>query len=402
MIVLALSSGTSVDGIDVAAADLELTGDRVLLTPLGYHEQPWSSALQEEVLAALPPAGTSLEQVCRLDTELGQELGQAARAAVDRLRAGGQGEPELVVSHGQTLYHWVEPGSTERAGQVRGTLQLGQPAWIAEATGLPVVSDVRTADVAAGGQGAPLASTLDALLLGDLTDRGPAAALNLGGIGNVTVVGAPGTPVAFDTGPANALLDAAVRLVTDGVEHVDRDGALAAAGTVDQALLQQLLAHPYYRRQPPKSTGKENFHGGYLQEQLAAHTRGSTLTGPDLLATLVELTARTVAAALDRYRVTQVLASGGGTRNPVLMARLAHHLGPARLGTTDEVGLDPHAKEAYLFALLGFLTWNGLPGTLPGCTGAGAPRVAGRITPGHRPLRLPEPATTVPTRLEIV
>lgn len=390
MIVLALSSGTSVDGIDVAAAELSVHAEQLRMTPLGHREVPYSPGLRAAVLAALPPAGTTLEAVCRIDTGVGQEFAAAARDAAQDL-AGGVAE--LVVSHGQTLYHWTCDGA------VRGTLQLGQPAWIAEATGLPVVSDVRVNDVAAGGQGAPLAALLDVLLLADRP--GAAAAVNLGGIANVTVVGSPGGPVAFDTGPANALLDAAARHLTDGREHADHDGALAARGRVDEPLLAAMLDHPYYHRPPPRTTGKEDFHAAYLWAVLDRTGRGG-LAPEDLLATLVELTARTVADALAPYAVREVFASGGGTRNPTQLGRLAAQLAPARLATSAELGLDPSAKEAYLFALLGFFTWHDLPGTVPGCTGARHATVAGRITPGARPLRLPEPATVRPTHLTVL
>lgn len=390
MIVLGLSSGTSVDGIDVAAADLSLHGEQVRMRALGHRGVPYSPGLRTAVLAALPPAGTTLEAVCRIDTGLGQEFAAAAAASAHDLAGGAA---ELVVSHGQTLFHW-----TGEDGGVRGTLQLGQPAWVAEATGLPVVSDLRVQDVAAGGQGAPLAALLDLLLLADRP--GPTAALNLGGIANVTVVGHPAGPVAFDTGPANALLDAAVRRATGGTEHADLGGALAGQGSVQDDLLERLLAHPYYRRTPPKTTGKEAFHATSLATVLEA--LGRAPRPADLLATLVELTARTVADALAPYGPREVFASGGGTANPVLMGRLTAHLAPARLTTTAELGLDPGAKESYLFALLGFLSWHGLPGTAPACTGARRAAVAGRITPGSRPLRLPDPVAGSPTRLTIL
>ena len=383
MIVLALSSGTSVDAIDVATAEFTLTGDSVSMRPLDHHEVPFSAGLRDAVLDALPPASTTLEQVCRIDTLLGQEFAAAAGTA--------GGSADLVVSHGQTLFHWVA------RGEAKGTLQLGQPAWIAEATGLPVISDVRVNDIAAGGQGAPLAAILDVLLLGGRPAA--AAALNLGGIANVTVAGGGTAPVAFDSGPGNALLDAAVRRAGDG-QH-DEGGALAARGRVHPGLLDALAAHPYFHRAPPKSTGKELFHLGYLTESLRI-ADVPELPLEDQLATLVELTARTVAEALAGYRVAEVLVSGGGSHNATLLDRLATLLAPATVRTTDALGLDPSAKEAYLFALLGFLTWHGLPGVVPECTGARHATVAGRITPGSDPLRLPEPATRSPTRLHIV
>ncbi|WDZ93458.1 anhydro-N-acetylmuramic acid kinase [Nocardiopsis sp. HUAS JQ3] len=399
MIVIGLSSGTSADGIDVAAARFALDGDLVLLTPLGHRTEPYPGDLREAIRAALPPARTTMETVCRLDTRIGRAFADAALRAVGEL-AGGRAD--LVASHGQTLFHWADQRADHGAGQradgatVHGTLQLGQPAWIAEATGLPVVSDLRTADVAAGGQGAPLASLLDALLLGARPE--PTAALNLGGIANVTVLRGEQPPLAFDTGPGNALLDAAARRVSGGRADFDADGAIARSGRPDPALLEHLLAEPYYRLPPPRTTGLELFGPGYLDAAL--HATG-TPDDADLMATLVELTAATVADALRPHGVAEVLASGGGTRNPVLMERLAARLSPARLAAFDTLGLDSDAKEAYLFALIGFLTWHGLPGSVPSCTGARRGPVAGRLTPGASPLRLPEPASTVPARLRV-
>ncbi|WP_159942909.1 MULTISPECIES: anhydro-N-acetylmuramic acid kinase [unclassified Nocardiopsis] len=385
MIVLGLSSGTSADGIDVAAARLDLDGDLVYLAPLGHRTVPYPDDLRRELRAALPPAATTLEAVCRLDTGIGRAFADAARRADEDLAGGAA---DLVASHGQTLFHWVE-GAT-----AHGTLQLGQPAWIAEATGLPVVSDPRAADVAAGGHGAPLASLLDALLLADRP--APVAALNLGGIANATVVRPGAAPVAFDTGPGNALLDTAARRVSGGRADFDADGALARSGRPDPVLLDLLLSEPYYRLDPPKSTGPELFGPRHLDAALA---RASVPDPADLLATLTELTALTAARALRPYRVAEVFASGGGTRNPALMERLAARLHPARLDTADALGLDGDAKEAYLFALIGFFTWHGLPATLPGCTGARRATVSGRLTPGAGPLRLPDPAPAVPRRL---
>ncbi|TQN32272.1 anhydro-N-acetylmuramic acid kinase [Haloactinospora alba] len=386
MRVIGLSSGTSIDGIDVAAADLELTGDLLRMTPLGHRTVPYSPHLRRTIGEALPPAPTTMETVCRIDTLAGQEFAAAAARGAAELTGD---TAELVASHGQTLFHWVEEGRTA------GSLQLGQPAWISERTGLPVVADLRAADVAAGGQGAPLASVLDVLLLHDRP--APAAALNLGGIANVTVARGDAPETAFDTGPGNALLDAAASRVTDGREHADTGGRWAASGNVADHVLRHLLSDPYYQRAPPKTTGKERFHAGYLADAIG----GSDITAADLMATLTELTAVTVADALRPHGVGEVLASGGGTRNPVLMRRLADRLRPARLIPTDDIGLDSDAKEAYLFALLGFLTWNGLSGSLPGCTGARRAPVAGSITPGTAPLRLPAPHPTFPTRMRI-
>jgi anhydro-N-acetylmuramic acid kinase len=386
VIVVAVASGTSADGLDVGVADLRWDGDGgVVLDLRASFTEPWPEGVREAVLGLLPPATTTAMDLCAVDTAVGQAVGQAARRASERYAAGAA---DLVVSPGQTVAHDV------RDGRCHGTLQVGQPAWVVQATGLPVVSDLRARDVADGGHGAPLASTLDSLWLSG--PGGPRAALNLGGIANVTVLGAPGQPVlAWDTGPANCLLDVAAARVTGGRERYDAGGRLAAAGTVRPDLLDLLLAHPYFTQRPPCSTGRETFSESFLDECLA----GLPAVGPaDLLATLTELTAVTVARALAPYGVTEVVASGGGVENPALMAALARRLGGTRLVTSDERGLPARAKEVAMWALLGFLTWHGLPGPV-GATGSATPRVLGRISPGDRPLRLPEPATAMPRRL---
>ena len=389
MIVLGLISGTSVDAIDVAAADLTWHGDTILLRPLGYREHSWPEETRARLLATLPPAWTTVEEVCRLDVLAGEAFAAAAVAANAELAAG---KAELVASHGQTVFHWVEDG------RARGTLQIGQPACLVEATGLPVVSDFRVRDVAAGGQGAPLASTLDALWLADPSGA-RRAALNLGGIANITVVGAPGAPVlAFDSGPASCLLDAKATRLSGGALSCDIDGQMARAGRVREDLLARLLAEPYYAREPPKSTGRELFHTGYAR---AAMDGLAPVSPPDLMATLTELTAATVADACLAQNVVEVVASGGGTRNPVLLAALRRRLAPVPLATSDARGLPSDGKEAYLFALLGFLTWHQVPGVVPGATGSRVPRVLGRISPGNAPLRLPDPAPA-PRRLRII
>lgn len=384
MRVIGLMSGTSYDAIDAAAADLTLDGDDLVLHPLGALRLPMPDSVRATLAAALPPAPTTLRQVCELDTDLGHAFTAAAQRANAELCAGNA---ELVASHGQTVFHWVE------GDRVRGTLQLGQPAWLAEGTGLPVVADFRPRDVAAGGQGAPLVSIVDVLLLRGRP--GTAVALNLGGIANLTVVSADQDPIAYDTGPANALIDAAAREYTG--QDYDVDGALAARGTVLAALLDRLLAEPYYRRPAPKTTGKELFHAAYL-DQLRAGL--GDLAPADVLATLTELTARTVADAIRTSAATEVIASGGGTRNPVLMNRLATRLPGVTLSTSDSIGLPSAAKEAYAFAVLGFLTAHQLPGTIASCTGARHATVLGTITPGAKPLTWPTPATP-PGRLRI-
>ncbi|MGW7082630.1 anhydro-N-acetylmuramic acid kinase [Streptomyces sp. NPDC054871] len=392
MRVIGLMSGTSYDAIDAAAADLTIDGDRLLLSPLGLITRGYDEELRTALAAALPPAATTLAEVCRLDTRIGQAFAAAA-AEADRELCDRRAE--LVASHGQTVYHWVEDG------QVHGTLQIGQPAWIAEATGLPVVADFRPRDIAAGGQGAPLVSIVDRMWLRGRP--GSPAALNLGGIANIT---APdGT--AFDTGPANALIDAAVRELTRERLTYDVDGGMAARGRVDEGLLAVLLGEPYYARPAPKTTGKELFHLPYLRAALTGHESYESLAPEDVVATLTRLTARTVADAVRAVGASEVIASGGGTRNPTLMAFLRAELGAESSGgkipvrTSDELGLPSAAKEAYAFAILGFLTAHGLPGTVPESTGARHASVLGSITPGRAGVRVPAPEGGGPVRLVV-
>lgn len=387
MRVIGLMSGTSYDAIDAAAADLRIEGDQLVLTPLGMLSRAYPESLRAQLARSLPPATTTLEQVCRLDTGIGQAFAAVAEQAVEQLCGG---HAELIVSHGQTVFHWVDDG------EVRGTLQLGQPAWIAEATGIAVVSDLRSRDVAAGGQGAPLVSIVDVLWLRGRA--GTPVALNLGGIANITVVPGTADPIAFDTGPANALADAVVRDLTAGQSTFDADGVMAGRGRVHPELLERLLAEPYYARPAPKSTGKELFHLGYLAEAMS----GLPLIPPDdLVATVTALTARTVADAVQGYGGTEVIASGGGIRNPVLMHMLAEELRGVPLRSTDDLGLPSAAKEAYAFAVLGFLTVNGLGGTVPSCTGARHSSVLGSITPGHGPLPVSPAPPWTPRALRI-
>lgn len=388
--IVGLLSGTSMDGIDVSVSDLWLDGDTLHLRPLGHDELTFPPTLRDRLAGALPPAELTAHDLCVLDTEMGQEFAAAATHAIDTL---GGGRADVVASLGQTLYHWVEDG------QVRGTLQIGQPAWIAEATNLPVIADLRARDVAAGGHGAPLAAVIDTLWLADdATPEHPRIALNIGGIANITVVGGP-RPLAYDTGPGNALLDLAASRVTGGVATHDIDGATAARGSVRADLLDLLLDDDYFAAPPPKSTGKEHFNAALLDRALA----GLTVDDTDLLATLTELTAVTIAEACRSHRPRDVLVSGGGGANPTLMAALRRRLGESgvMLSTSDTLGLPTSSKEAHLTALIGFLTWVGLPGNVPSSTGATGPRTLGTIVPGGRPLAVPEPAAQPVRRLRV-
>lgn len=383
MRVLGMISGTSHDGIDVAVVDFRLTGG-LLEGRVGHTAStPYPAELRARLIEALPPARTTLAEVCELDTLIGQSFAAAAASAI----ALG-GPVDLIVSHGQTVYHWVE------GAHALGTLQIGQPAWIAERTGVPVLSDVRIRDITAGGHGAPLVSVLDGLLLG--AHEGGAGALNLGGIANMTVVRG-GELYAYDIGPANALIDAVVTSRALNPRGFDEDGRIAASGRVDAKLLDVLLEEPYYGLAAPKSTGKELFHLGYVEAALARV--GHEVADADLVATLTELTVRTVADDVRAAEVGALVVSGGGCRNPVIMDGLRAALPGVDVAPSDDYGAPSDDKEAIAFALIGWLTAHGLPGTVPGGTGARAARVLGTLTPGAGPLALPAPVAEPPRSL---
>lgn len=385
--VVGLISGTSMDGIDVAAARIEQHGEILELAPLGATSIPYQDGLRKDLEAALPPRSVTSGAICRLDNQVGQAFASAAADAI----ADFAPDADLVVSHGQTIFHWVE------GSRVLGSLQIGQPSWIAERTGLPVVADLRVADIAAGGQGAPLAGIFDALLLAG-SDR-VCASLNLGGISNITVIGPGIDPVAYDVGPANALIDAAVAHVTGGAASFDRDGVIGARGTVHQDLLDRLLAEPYYQQAPPKTTGKELFHLPYFLEAAAGV---GEVSDDDLVATATAIAAVTVADACGSHGTEGVIVAGGGVHNPTLMMMLAERMPGVPIRPIDELGIPASAKESYFIALIGFLTVHGLPGNLPAATGASRAVTLGTLLPGRDGFAMPEAATATPVSLRVV
>jgi anhydro-N-acetylmuramic acid kinase len=391
LIVLGMISGTSHDGIDVAVVRFSAQADGVLHGELLHTASPaYDAELRARLLNTLPPAEIRFADVCELDTLIGQAFADAAADAAETV-----GGVDLVCSHGQTVYHWVD------GNRALGTLQIGQPAWIADRLGTPVISDVRIRDITAGGQGAPLVSILDLLLLAGLP--GSAAALNLGGISNMTVLHPAGhaEPIAYDIGPANALIDAAVLAADPGGPGYDVDGRIAASGQVRGDLLDDLLTEPYYALAVPKTTGKELFHAGYLADVLTRHPRidAAGADHADVVATLTALTARTVAAEVRAHGVDTLVASGGGWFNATLRSMLEAELPGVALRASAELGAPVDAKEAVAFALIGWHTWHGLPGTVASCTGAGRASVLGAVTPGAGPLRLPAANVSPPSAL---
>jgi anhydro-N-acetylmuramic acid kinase len=391
-------SGTSVYGVDVAIA--EISGapagqPELRLQPLHFETVAWEEHLRSAIFALFREQAP-VAAWCRVNAAVAAHFAEAALTVIAHagLRVD---EIDLIGSHGQTLWHELE------GGRVTSTLQAGAPSLIAAHTGITTVGNFRVADVAMGGQGAPLVSTFDWYLLRPQPKLngirgGWRAVQNIGGIANVTFLPPQGderSPLAFDTGPGNALIDWAAGLATGGQLRYDEEGRLAAAGLADATLLATWLEQPYFGLRPPKSTGRERF-GAQLAERWWVEARARALRPVDLVATLTDLTAFSIADAYARFApgpLAQVVVGGGGARNPVLMARLADFL-QLRLGHRVELcthavlGLDSDAKEALAFALLAYLTLHGWPGNVPACTGAQRPVVLGEIAPGQNYLRL--------------
>ena len=359
---IGLISGTSADSID--AVLVRFRGG--LPQTIARHAHLWPQPLRERILA-IAQGGTALDLDAwgRLDVEIGYQFADAARGL---LASSGTATTAVraIGSHGQTLRH--RPG-----GNYPFTLQLGDPSVIAERCHIDVVADFRRTDIAAGGQGAPLLPALHAMLL---RARGHTrVVLNLGGIANLTVLAANGDVRGFDTGPANGLLDAWCERQRG--EPFDRDGAFAGSGRILPGLLEALLADPYFALLPPKSTGREYFHLGWLAERAPV----ATLKPADVQATLLELTARSIAHAVAQHApaADEVLVCGGGVHNPGLMQRLEELLAPRSVCSTAEHGVDPDFLEATAFAWLARQRLLKLPGNLPAVTGARGPRVLGAI-----------------------
>jgi anhydro-N-acetylmuramic acid kinase len=398
VIVVGLMSGTSVDGIDAAVVSVEHLGDTLELRLLAYSESAYDPAVRARIFGLFDPASSRIDETCELNVLIGQAFAEAAAAALRQADV----EADLIASHGQTVWHQVAPGHT------RSTLQLGEPSVIAERLGVTTVADFRPRDIAAGGQGAPLASWGDALLFGDA--QLGRAVQNIGGIGNVTWVppGAQwGAMLAFDTGPGNALIDHAVSRLTGGALRFDTDGALAAAGRVDDALLAELLAHPYFVAQPPKSTGRELF-GAQFVDPVIDRAVAAGMSSSDVVATLTAFTAHSIADQYRRFlpgRPDEVIVGGGGSRNPVLMSLLSELLDPAQIRLHEDFNLPSLGREAVYFALMGHEALFGRSNTVPSCTGAMHAVPMGKIVPGanYRALMrlVASSSSTQPTRLRV-
>ncbi len=380
--IIALMSGTSCDGIDAALTDIAGRGLTMRVNVIGHRHHPYPARLRARLLAAMAPADVTTQELCALNAAVGEEFAAAAVKLI-RSMSGRAADVDLIGSHGQTICHLPPIG-----GGRGSTLQIGDAAVIAARTGISVVSDFRQADVALGGQGAPLVPWTDHVLLRDR--RQSRVVQNIGGIANLTYLPAGGAPddvIAFDTGPGNMVIDELVRRATGGRQSFDRHGRRAARGTIDARLLQRWLRHPFLRRRPPKSCGREQCGATFVDRTVRPEDVSTRADA--LIATATALTAETIVDGYRRFlpkhrgrpAVDQVIVCGGGARNATMMAMLTDRLPDVEIVPIDRFGIADQAKEAVSFAMLAAACVDGVPGNLPRVTGASRPTILGRITP---------------------
>jgi anhydro-N-acetylmuramic acid kinase len=382
MRVLGLMSGTSADGIDVALVRIAGAPPRLRARLENFAALPFPSDVRAAVLRIANGAPTTTEEISQLNFRLGHLFARAALDACRRFRISPR-KIALIGSHGQTIYH--QGNASAFLGQrVASTLQIGEPSVIAAETGVTTVGDFRPADMARGGQGAPLVPFVDYLLYRHA--RLGRVALNIGGIANVTVIpraAQPAQVLAFDTGPGNMVIDALVRHFTRGRMRYDRGARIAARGRLLPGLLDALLGDPYFRQRPPKTAGREQY-GAPFAEKLIASGKKRGARPEDLVRTATMLTALSIVDAFHRWilprtRIQQLIVSGGGAHNPLLMAQIQAALPKIQLVHSGEFGVPEDAKEAFAFAVLAYETFHGRPANLPGATGAKRPAILGKI-----------------------
>lgn len=390
MHIIGLMSGTSADGVDAALVEIRGHGRRTHIRLLGFRCLSYEPPLREAILRCCDAERARLPELCAVHALLSERFA-AASAAVARDAGVALREVDALACHGQTVWHQPEPRDVAGAS-VRGTLQIGSAAALAARTGCAVVSDFRSADMAAGGHGAPLVAYADWLLLASADEA--RAVQNIGGIANVTYLPRDARRdgvVAFDTGPGSMVIDALVGMETGGARRRDEGGCIAASGRVHPGLLAELLNHPFFRQAPPRTTGREVF-GEPFARALFARGTALGLSHPDVLATATALTAESIATAYREHLAPRgapgtVIVGGGGVHNATLMAMLAERLAPARVTTHAAFGMNGDAKEAVAFALLAYETLHGRPSNVPSATGARHAAILGSVTPGTRRTR---------------
>ncbi|KPK35271.1 MAG: hypothetical protein AMJ65_17505 [Phycisphaerae bacterium SG8_4] len=376
MRVAGLMSGTSADGVDVAIIDI--AGRKVQLR--AFEMFPYPPALRREVLRLCRPESARLDNICHYNFVLGEVFADSVIKLCSNSRIS-LSSIDVIGSHGQTIYHSPR-GRRYGRRAIRSTLQIGEPSVIAQHTGVTTVADFRPRDIAAGGEGAPLVPYADYVLFGH--NRLTRAVQNIGGIANVTFIPAGSKSdeiVAFDTGPGNMVIDGIIRLASDGKRNFDRDGNMAARGVVDNKLLGEMRKHPFLRRRPPKSTGREQF-GAVFADQIYRRAVKKRLSDTDVVATVTALTARSITQAYRRFLPAmpdEMILCGGGAHNRTLVEMLRSELEDVKILSTGDFGISVDAKEAVSFAILAWATVKGIPNNVPGATGAEQPVVLGKI-----------------------
>jgi anhydro-N-acetylmuramic acid kinase len=382
-LVLGLMSGTSADGIDVALVRISAQPPNLRAKLEAHAGFPYPAPVRAALLRVAEGRPTTTGEISQLNFLVGELFARAALAACRKFRVP-PGRIALIGSHGQTIFHQGKPGAF-RGSNVASTLQIGEPAVIAARTGIPVVADFRPADMAAGGQGAPLVPFVDYLLYRH--PRRGRIALNIGGIANLTVMPAAAKPsdvFAFDTGPGNMLIDALVHHFTHGRRTFDRNAAMAGRGLLLTDLLAILLRDEFLRRPPPKTAGREQF-GNACVERTLAWGRKNRSRAESLIRTTTIFTALSILDAIHRWvlpriRIHELIVSGGGAHNPLLMAQLQAGLRGVRITSSREFGVPEDAKEAFAFAILAYETFHGRPANIPRATGARYPAILGKIS----------------------
>jgi len=381
-LVLGMMSGTSVDGVDVALVRASGAPPRLRSKLLGHAQFGFPSRLRAEILRVAEGDTVTAAELSQLHSRLGEHYAATALGACRRFRVSPS-RVALIGSHGQTVFHQGRPAAF-LGRPTASTLQLGDPSFIAARTGITTVGDFRPADVALGGQGAPLVPYADYLLYRH--ERLGRVSLNIGGIANVTVLPAAARPsevVAFDTGPGNIVIDALARHFSRGRIQFDRDARLAISGRASPALLNSLMRDPYLREWPPKTTGRERYGSAYMEELVAAGRRNRARPA-DVVRAATVFTALSVVDALHRFvfpkaRIHQLIVSGGGAKNPLILTQLAAALPGVEVFSSEGLGIPVEAKEAYAFALLAYESFHKRPANLPSATGARRPAILGKI-----------------------
>lgn len=384
LLMVGLMSGTSLDAMDAALVSIRGSGSRLALTLHAFSSAPLPSALRSRIFAACDPRSpVSTQLLCELNVEIGELSAQSVQTLLSQSGAVSVAV-DAIATHGQTIWHQ----GLSSSGHPSATLQLGEPSIIAERTGITTIANFRARDVAAGGHGAPLTSYLDWVLFRHST-RGRAMQ-NLGGIGNVTILPANCSAedvIAFDTGPANMLIDAIVRRATGGRQTFDCDGRLAAQGHIRQDLVEIILHQPFFSVSPPRTTGREEF-GEQLADRLWHYGVECDYPPLDIIASCTYATARSIADSYQRFilphtHLSECIVSGGGAHNLALLQWLAQLITPITVKPLTALGFNPHYKEAIAFAVLGAETLRSVPSTLPNATGARHASVLGVICPGE-------------------